>query len=426
METGIPQINIDQLNSRYSLSDIDVMTQEQYDCWFESLPPCFYEVVDSGGVLNFTTECHKLTRRKLVNQDDWGEWQSSEWKQLDMYESQYMFGTPCKPTKKWAIFNLIWTYVLKLDGTKKSRCTCDGSSRGQVRVLDHTFANALDQTSGRLFYAVAAAENLLVYGSDASNAFGEAPPPKQGFFIRPDKAFRAWWAHKGRPPIPDGYVIPVEAAMQGHPESPRLWEKHIDKILRRHGLHPTVHEPCLYSGVISAQRVVFKRQVDDFAIATTNQGTADKLFDLINSNLQIPLKRQGLISLYNGLDILQSRWFVKVSIQTWLLKIMEPYFNDWLDVPSTPYPIPLGTSESFIRRLYEAVGDPSLKVQRDLEKSFGFGYRKALGQLIWPMTTCRPDLSQSVVKCAQASACPSELHFKAIMSIFGYLAATID
>ena len=214
VESGIPQINIDQLNHRNSLSDIDVMTQEQYDRWFEALPPCFYEIISGGGVLNFTTECHKLTRRKLLQQDNWGDWQSSEHKQLDMYESQYLFGTPCKPTKKEAIFNLIWTYVLKLDGTKKSRCTCDGSTRGgQVRVLDHTFANALDQTTGRLFYAIAAAENLLVYGSDASNAFGEAPPPKQGFFIRPDQAFRDWWASKGRPPIPEGYVIPVLAAI---------------------------------------------------------------------------------------------------------------------------------------------------------------------------------------------------------------------
>lgn len=162
------------------------------------------------------------------------------------------------------------------------------------------------------------------------------------------KAFRDWWAHKGRPPIPDGYVVPVQAAMQGHPESPRLWEKHIDKILRRNGLHPTVHEPCLYSGVIAGKRVVFKRQVDDFAVATTDQTIADQLWDLIDSNLQIPIKRYGLISLYNGLDVLQSRWFVKVSVQTWLTKIMEPYFNDWLDVPTAPVSL---SSRNCMKRL---------------------------------------------------------------------------
>jgi hypothetical protein len=95
--------------------------------------------------------------------------------------------------------------------------------------------------TARLFYAVAAAKNLLVFGADVSNAFAEAPPPKQPFFIRPDCAFHEWWViHLKRDPIPDGHMIPILSAMQGHQESPRLWEKHADKILREIGLTPMV------------------------------------------------------------------------------------------------------------------------------------------------------------------------------------------
>ena len=108
-------------------------------------------------------------------------------------------------------------------------------------MLDYAYANCVDQTSSRIFYAVSAAENLVIFGDDVSNAFAEAPPPKQGFFIRPDKAFRAWWAHKKRPLIPHGHVIPILSAFQGHPEAPRLWEKHADKIIRGCGLTPTIH-----------------------------------------------------------------------------------------------------------------------------------------------------------------------------------------
>ncbi len=73
-----------------------------------------------------------------------------------------------------------------MDGQKKARCTCDGSSRsGQVRVLDHTYAN------------IATAENLILYGVDVSNAFAKASPPKQRFFVRTDVTFQAWWTeHK--------------------------------------------------------------------------------------------------------------------------------------------------------------------------------------------------------------------------------------
>jgi hypothetical protein len=52
-------------------------------------------------------------------------------------------------------------------------------------------------------------ENLSIYGVDVSNAFAEPPPPKQGFYIQPDKVFFEWWALKmdGHKPIAAGYVI---------------------------------------------------------------------------------------------------------------------------------------------------------------------------------------------------------------------------
>jgi hypothetical protein len=175
--------------------------------------------------------------------------------------------------------------------------------------------------SAHLFYAVAAAENLLVYGADVSNTFAEAPPPKQGFFIRPDRAFNEWWVqHKHLPPIPPSRVIPVLSAMQGHPESPRLWEKHADEILREIRLTPTIHELCLYSGVINCQRqrVLFMRQVDNFAIAAPEARTADILMDLIDDKLKIPIKRQGYLDMYNGVDIQQTRYYIKISLKTYV------------------------------------------------------------------------------------------------------------
>jgi hypothetical protein len=94
---------------------------------------------------------------------------------------------------------------------------------GMVCVLAETYANCVDQTSAHLFYAIAATKNLLVFGANVSNAFAEAPPPTQGFFIHLDHAFHEWWVtHKKLPPVPPLHVIPVLTAMQGHPESQRL------------------------------------------------------------------------------------------------------------------------------------------------------------------------------------------------------------
>jgi hypothetical protein len=108
------------------------------------------------------------------------------------------------------------------------------------------------------------------------------------------------------PPLLTGAVIPMLSTMQGHPESPRLWEKHTDAILCNVGLTPTVHEPCLYAGCIKGKRVLLKHQVDDFAVAVPNECIANILLDMIDDFLFIPMKCQGYLDMYNGIDVLQT------------------------------------------------------------------------------------------------------------------------
>ena len=121
---------------RYTFDDIEVMTQEQFDSWFARQLRCLYDLVEEGGVTNIVTSANKLTRRILLQQDDWHEWNESEFIQLDQYAKQHMLGEPCKVQKTSAVFNLIWTYVVtELDGRKKARCTCDGSTRRTLSTL---------------------------------------------------------------------------------------------------------------------------------------------------------------------------------------------------------------------------------------------------------------------------------------------------
>jgi len=406
----------DQMNKRWDFSTVAD--------YLRKAPP--YQIVDDGDVLNYVTRVMKLTRGKLLQQDDWSEWQDSEYLQLNQYDAQGMFGTPVTAKEEDAIFHLVWTYAIKaVDGRKKARCVCDGSTRsGAVRILAETYANCVDQTGARIFYAVAAAENLLIFGADVSNAFAEAPPPKQGFFVRPDRAFNEWWVqHKQLPPIPPGHVIPILSAMQGHPESPRLWEKHADEILREIGLTPTVHEPCLYSGKINGQRVLFLRQVDDFAIAASDACTSDILMDMIDDRLKIPIKRQGYLTMYNGIDISQTRYYIKLNLTTFVNKIFEPYLATWMKntYPSPARSTPLPSDPQWLKKFNAAVGDPDKKTQEHLAKSMQLNYRSGVGELIWAMTTCRPDLSYASVKLSQSNSCPHELHFHGLKHALKFL-----
>jgi hypothetical protein len=137
----------------------------------------------SGGIHNVITKVMKLTRGKLLKGPDWEEWQSSEYLQLNQYHTQGMFGTPLLVDDDAAVFHTVWTYDIKaLDECKKACMVCDGSLRvGQAHVLDETYANCVDQTSSRMFYAIAAAENLLIYGADVPTPSPKHRPPNKVF-----------------------------------------------------------------------------------------------------------------------------------------------------------------------------------------------------------------------------------------------------
>jgi hypothetical protein len=71
-------------------------------------------------------------------------------------------------------------------------------------------------------------------------------------------------------------------------------------------------------------------------------------------------------------------------------------------------------------------GDPDRKQQEILAKTMGFGYRSGIGELIYALVTCRPDISYAVVCCAQNSVCPAEIHYHAVKHILKYLYLTRD
>jgi len=149
--------------------------------------------------------------------------------------------------------------------------------------------------------------------------------------MRIDEAYKDWWEnHLGRAPIPREYtVVGVNNAIEGHPESPRLWEKLIDKILHKIGLKPTKHEPCLYHGQYRGQYTLFMRQVDDFVVGTTHSTTATDLISDISQYLRLPIHILGEVTRYNGMDIEQTHHFVKISCHKYITKMTQSY--PWID-----------------------------------------------------------------------------------------------
>lgn len=131
-----------------------------------------------------------LTRAKLQLQPDFDKWIRGEWNQLDKYELQHMFGDPIPWPDGATVLPFVWTYILKECPTTdalilKARATCNGGPRyGRAVTMAETYATCVEQPACRMYWSLTASNNLLAMGADAGNAFAEAPPPLQKFYMK--------------------------------------------------------------------------------------------------------------------------------------------------------------------------------------------------------------------------------------------------
>ena len=198
-------------------------------------------------------------------------------------------------------------------------------------------------------------------------------------------------------------------------------------MIRDLKLQPCTHEPCLYysndyNG--TGKKVLFLRQVDDFAISCEDKATALDVIEKINSKMTIVVKQLGLIDRFNGVDVLQTRNFIKIYNKTYIEKILVRH--DWIHNEKEynhQFPTPMLSDNNYQRKL-ENQAIPTDDEIKKMESDMGFGYRQAIGELIYALVTCRPDISFPVIKLAQYSTKPTLIHFEAIKNIYRYLNAT--
>ena len=158
--------------------------------------------------------------------------------QLDQYAQQDVFCYPCPPPLDASIFHWVWKYKIKEEEQterKKARAVCDSSScGGEAQVHGPKFATTPDMTDMRLFFALAALENKLVFYADFFKAFAEATAPEQAYYMRVDTQYREWWASKGQERT---YKVILKLLANGPATLIPSF---------RNTIFPTLHATCLY------------------------------------------------------------------------------------------------------------------------------------------------------------------------------------
>jgi hypothetical protein len=130
--------------------------------------------------------------------------------------------------------------------------------------------------------------------------------------------------------------------------------------------------------------------------------------------------------MFNGVNVVQTRNYVKIDCNTYIDKMCAKYLNMWLNkVPlSENRPTSLPLEGNWIKGFNAASGPTDPKVQAALEASLQLEYRAGIGELIWAMTTWQPDIAYTGVKLSQSNSAPAEIHYHGLKHAIQYLYIT--
>ena len=147
---------------------------------------------------------------------------------------------------------------------------------------------------------------------------------------------------------------------------------------------------------------------------------------MIDKEMTIEIKDLGIITRFNELDVNQTKTFTKISNATYIQKTINEHPTMFNDYQPSNHPLPANDNKAFIRTMETATPPTSPDEQLKLQVSMQFNYRQAIGELIFAMVTCRPDISFPLIKLSQYAQNPAREHYEAVIKIFHYLNATIE
>lgn len=139
------------------------------------------------------------------------------------------------------------------------------------------------------------------------------------------------------------------------------------------------------------------------------------------------MKDQGLIDWYNGIDVEQTRYYIRLNATTYFNKMLQNHgwFNkETIPAEFTTQIIPMSGDNEYIRKLDGATPPDDSTAKLQLQSEFGFKYRQVIGEVLYPMVKCRPDISTAVIKLSQYMANPAREHYQAVHNLVKYIAAT--
>nr|GEZ50738.1 zinc finger, CCHC-type [Tanacetum cinerariifolium]GEZ50753.1 zinc finger, CCHC-type [Tanacetum cinerariifolium] len=209
---------------------------------------------------------------------------------------------------------------------------------------------------------------------------------------------------------PEGFVMPgnehkvckLVKSLYGFKKAPKQWHQKFDGVVLSSGFHLNQSDKCVYSKFDdSGKDVIICLYVDDMLIFGTAQNQVDKTKKFLSSRFSMNDMREADVIL--GIKIKRENKGIVITQSHYIEKILKKFNREDCSSVSTPM--------DPVENLKPNTGKPVDQLK----------YSRAIGCLMYAMTSTRPDIAYAVGRLSRFTSNPSRQHWKAITRVFKYL-----
>jgi hypothetical protein len=306
----------------------------------------------------------------------------------------------------------------------KSRIVVLGNFEDRYYTKSQRYAPVLKYSSLRLLCSKAVSDKCILQQGDCKNAFCHAHLPEDELTVV-------------RPPVgdpeysKDTYWL-LNKTLYGLRRSPHHWYNMFVAALKDIGLKPSLHDPCLFSGVVRQNTTTTSSHssqlapihvgiyVDDFVFYSTDPLQEQRFMDA--------LKQRVVVDFMGPVD-----WFLGTAF-TWKrhsdghlsVLLSQSAFTEYTAhrfavdrINPVPHMTPYRSGIPIDSIPNPPKGDPDQKRRTKI-------YQSIVGCINWLATCTRPDIAPCLTFLASYNQAPSHGHYQAALHALKYLYSTAD
>nr|GEV75979.1 zinc finger, CCHC-type [Tanacetum cinerariifolium] len=253
-------------------------------------------------------------------------------------------------------------------------------------------------TTIRLLLALAAIHNRVIHQIDVKTVFLNGDLDKEVYIKQPNGFVMPGNEHK---------MCKLVKSLYGLNQAPKQWHQKFDEVVLSSRFLLNQSDKYVYSKFDdSCKGVIICLYVDDMLIFCTDQNQVEKIKKFLSSKFSMKDMEEAYVIL--GIKIKHEIKGIVITQTHYIEKILKKFNREDRSLVSTPM--------DPVEKLKTNTGKPVDQLE----------YLRAIGCLMYDMTSTRPDIAYAVGRLSRFTSNPSTHHCHAITRVFNNLKGTTN